>query len=119
MATTAGRRRGPRRATTEGEIPDPGLAPRAATEDEILDAALALLDQGGAAAVSVRGVAARVGVAPNAVYTYFPDKAAVIRALVDRLFGEIDHGVFADRAQPWRQRVESLAVELRARRGAP
>ena len=68
--------------------------------------------------MSIRGIAAKVGVAPNAVYTYFPDKAAVIRALVDRLFGEIDHGVFADRTQPWRQRVESLAVELRARLAA-
>jgi len=48
---------------------------------------------------------------------YFPGKAAVIGALVERLFSEVDHGVFADR-QPWRQRVESLAVELRARLAA-
>ena len=100
MATTGLNRRGPRRATTEGEI---------------LDAALALLDQGGATAVSVRGIAARVGVAPNAVYTYFPDKAAVVRALVERLLGEVDHDVFADRTQPWRLRVEALALELRQR----
>src|SRR4051812_34688962 len=100
MATTAPRRRGPRRATTEGEI---------------LDAALALLDQGGATAVSVRGIAARVGVAPNAVYTYFPDKAAVVKALVERLLSEVNHDVFADRTQPWRLRVEALALELRQR----
>ena len=100
MATTAPRRRGPRRATTE---------------DEILDAALALLDQGGATAVSVRGIAARVGVAPNAVYTYFPDKAAVVKALVERLLSEVNHDVFADRTQPWRLRVEALALELRQR----
>ncbi len=104
MAEPSKRRRpGPRRALTEGEI---------------LDATLQLLDEGGATGVSVRGIAAKVGVAPNAVYTYFPDKAAVIAALVERLFSEIDHGVFADRARPWRQRVESLAVELRARLAA-
>ena len=91
---------------------------RALTEDEILDATLQLLDEGGANGASVRGIAAKVGVAPNAVYTYFPDKAAVIRALVERLFSEVDHGVFADRAQPWRQRVEAVAVELRARLAA-
>jgi TetR/AcrR family tetracycline transcriptional repressor len=91
---------------------------RALTENEILDATLQLLDEGGASKASIRGIAAKVGVAPNAVYTYFPDKAAVITALVDRLFSEVDHGVFADRAQPWRQRVESLAVELRARLAA-
>ena len=93
------RRRGPRRALSE---------------DEILDAALSLLDDGGPDAASVRGIAARVGVAPNAVYTYFPDKAAVIKALVERLLGEVDHDVFADRTRPWRERVEALALDLRA-----
>jgi len=88
---------------------------RALTENEILDAALSLLDEGGPAAASVRGIAARVGVAPNAVYTYFPDKAAVVKALVERLLGEVNHDVFADRTQPWRQRVEALALELRQR----
>src|SRR3954452_3655349 len=97
------RRRGPRRALTE---------------DEILDAALGLLDHGGPDAASVRGIAARVGVAPNAVYTYFPDKAAVVKALVERLLGEVDHDVSADRERPWRERVEALALELRAKLGA-
>ncbi|MEV8509777.1 TetR/AcrR family transcriptional regulator C-terminal domain-containing protein [Actinoplanes sp. NPDC051475] len=84
------------------------------SQDDILDAALGLLDEGGQNAASIRAIAARVGVAPNAVYTYFPDKAAVVKALVERLLGRVDHGVFADRGQPWRQRLESLALELRA-----
>jgi AcrR family transcriptional regulator len=96
-------RRGPRRALSEAEI---------------LEAALSLLDEGGPGAASVRGIAAKVGVAPNAVYTYFPDKAAVFHALVDHLLGEVDHGVFADRDKPWRQRVESFALELRSRLAA-
>src|SRR5688572_7145582 len=93
------RRRGPRRALTE---------------DEILDAALSLLDHGGRDAASIRGIAAQVGVTPNAVYTYFPDKAAVVKALVERLLGEVDHDIFADRSRPWRERVEALALDLRA-----
>ena len=103
VAAEPERRRGPRRALTEGEI---------------LDAALDLLDNGGPDAASVRGIAARVGVAPNAVYTYFPGKAAVIKALVERLLGEVDHDVFADRERPWRERVEALALELRERLSA-
>jgi AcrR family transcriptional regulator len=87
---------------------------RALTENEILDAALTLLDDGGPNAASIRGIAAKVGVAPNAVYTYFPDKAAVVAALVERLLGEVDHDVFADRSRPWRERVEALALDLRA-----
>jgi TetR/AcrR family tetracycline transcriptional repressor len=91
---------------------------RASTEEQVLDAALALLDDGGVDAASVRGIAARVGVAPNAVYTYFADKAAVHKAIIERLLGEVDDGVFADREVPWPQRVESLALELRARLSA-
>jgi AcrR family transcriptional regulator len=99
-ASVVPRRPGPRRSLTEAAI---------------LDAALGLLDDGGPDAASIRGIAARVGVAPNAVYTYFPDKAAVVKALVERLLGEVDHDVFADRERPWRERVEGLALELRER----
>ena len=88
---------------------------RSLSEEDFLDAALALLDAGGVDAMSVRAVATRVGVAPNAVYTYFPDKAAVVRALVERVIGEVDSGVTGDRSRPWRERVEALALELRER----
>jgi TetR/AcrR family transcriptional regulator, tetracycline repressor protein len=91
---------------------------RALTENEILDAALDLLDDGGPGAASVRGIAARVGVAPNAVYTYFPDKAAVFAALTERLLGAVDHDVFADRERTWGERMEALALELRQRLSA-
>jgi AcrR family transcriptional regulator len=87
---------------------------RALSEDEILDAALGLLDSGGPDAASIRGIAAKVGVAPNAVYTYFPDKAAVIKALIERLLGELDHDIRATSGRPWRRRVEALALDLRA-----
>jgi TetR/AcrR family transcriptional regulator, tetracycline repressor protein len=102
-APAGGRRPGPRRSLTE---------------DDVLEAALGLLDAGGVPAVSVRGIAAKVGVAPNAVYTYFPDKAAVVKALVERLLGGVDHDVFADRERPWRERVEALALDLRAKLSA-
>ena len=58
------------------------------SDHTILDAAQNLLSSGGAATVTVRGIAAQMGVAPNAVYTYFPHKAAVLRALVERLLSE-------------------------------
>jgi AcrR family transcriptional regulator len=86
---------------------------RALTEDAILDAAIALLDEGGPAAASVRGIATRVGVAPNAVYTYFPDKAAVVRAIVERLLGEVAAAAPFDPAVPWREGVEALALAVR------
>jgi TetR/AcrR family transcriptional regulator, tetracycline repressor protein len=94
------RRRGPRRAVSE---------------EVILDAALDLLDEGGIGAASIRSIAARVGVAPNAVYTYFPNKAAVIQGVVERILGEVEHDAVVDVARPWRDRVESLALHLRER----
>ncbi|MFF5290467.1 TetR/AcrR family transcriptional regulator [Paractinoplanes globisporus] len=84
---------------------------RALTEREIVDAALALLDAGGAEAASIRRIAAAVGVAPNAVYTYFPDKAAVERALVERILEDVQAPAEGD----WRPAVEALAIGLRSR----
>ena len=86
---------------------------RALTESQILDAALDLLDEGGPAAASVRGIATRVGVVPNAVYTYFPDKAAVVKGLVERLLGEVRESAPVVPGRPWRESVEDLAVALR------
>jgi TetR/AcrR family tetracycline transcriptional repressor len=83
------------------------------SDQKILDAAQNLLSRGGVEAVTVRGIAAQVGVAPNAVYTYFRDKAAVLRALVERLLGEVDLNGLTDRTRPWRQRLQALAVEFR------
>lgn len=59
---------------------------------ELLDAANAILDQkADPAALTVRGVAAAVGVAPNAVYLHFADRDELLAAvMVDRFqdFGE-------------------------------
>lgn len=87
---------------------------RVLTETEILDAAEALLDEGGLDAVSVRGIANRLGVAPNAIYTYFPGKDALLEALVERLLADVDYRAFTEGGQPWRERAQALALELRA-----
>ncbi len=97
--TTAKRKPGPRRALSETEI---------------LDAALALLDAGGPDAASIRRIAAAVGVAPSAVYTYFPEKAAVGRALVERLLREVDRAV-RRAGGSWQDRIEAVALEMRSR----
>lgn len=86
---------------------------RALTEEQIVDAALALVNEGGTAAMSVRGIAARVGVAPNAVYTYFPDKAAVEKGVVERLLGEVRAAAPPRDGETWRDGIEALAVALR------
>lgn len=86
---------------------------RTLSEQAILDAALALLAELGAERVTIRGIAARVGIAPNAVYTYFPDKAAVMHGLAEQLLGRVNDNQVGDSSLPWRDRVHALARDLR------
>jgi AcrR family transcriptional regulator len=86
---------------------------RTLSEQTILDAALALLADRGAEHVTIRGIASRVGVAPNGVYTYFPDKAAVLQGLVEQLLGRVNHDRFTDPSLHWRDRVHALALDMR------
>lgn len=60
---------------------------------ELLAAANELLDRAGdPGAVTIRGVAAAVGVAPNAVYSHFADRDTLLVALVeDRFAAFADH----------------------------
>jgi TetR/AcrR family tetracycline transcriptional repressor len=88
---------------------------RMPTEAEIVTAALQLVDAGGPAAASIRRIAAAVEVAPTTVYRLFPDWAAVERAIIERLLGEIVGSAPADRDRPWQDGVEALALAFRNR----
>src|SRR4051812_15108708 len=99
MAQPSGSRPGPRRSLTEGDI---------------LAAAVGLLDRGGADALSMRAVAAAVGVAPNALYTYFRTKRSLLHAVTDELLGQVDRRLLLDPARPWRERLARYAVKVRA-----
>ena len=56
------------------------------TKDKLVEAAAALLDDGGESAVTVRAVAHRVGVSHNAPYKHFADRAALLAAVAERDF---------------------------------
>ncbi len=60
--------------------------------EEILDAALALADERGLAAVSMRAVADRVGVTPMALYPHVGSKAALLDGMVGRLLSRMPSG---------------------------
>ncbi|MFB9307951.1 TetR/AcrR family tetracycline transcriptional repressor [Agromyces hippuratus] len=88
---------------------------RSVSQVDIVDAAFEILEQKGFAAVSVRGVAAALGLTPTAIYTYFPSKNALLRAMVEELLSDLDLDAAADPAVAWRDRVHALAAALRAR----
>ena len=59
-------------------------AQRAAMRNRILDAAWALLKEHGPSGLSTRGIASVVGVSAMALYTYFPNRGAILQALAAR-----------------------------------
>ncbi len=82
--------------------------PKAERRAEILDAAIALADAEGLAALTMRAVAQRVGVTAMALYGYFPDKDSLLDAMADRVIGEVFPGPFPALAG-WRDRLLAAA----------
>lgn len=90
----------------------PGPA-RSLDLERVVDTAVALLDEGGSSALSVRAVAGRLGIQPNAIYTYVADRAALERAVVERVLSLADVGLLAGPARSWRRRLTDYASALR------
>ncbi|MEU6708449.1 TetR/AcrR family transcriptional regulator C-terminal domain-containing protein [Streptomyces wuyuanensis] len=78
----------------------------------IVDAALALCDEQGAEALTVRKLAARLGVDPSSLYRHVADKDELHLLLADRLFEEILE-TFAPTPGDWRRTLRDLAVGSR------
>lgn len=58
--------------------------------DEIVDAAIALIDEtGDPASLTLRGIARRAGITAPSIYPHFPDLAAVTAAVLVRSFEEL------------------------------
>lgn len=62
----------------------PGPKPRF-TQDDLVDAALAVMDAGGFDAVSLRAVARELGVTSMAIYTYVASRQELYGLVVDRI----------------------------------
>jgi TetR/AcrR family transcriptional regulator, tetracycline repressor protein len=88
---------------------------RSISQADIVDTAYELMEKKGFAAVSVRGVAAALGLTPAAIYTYFPSKNALLRAMVEQLLSTVDLDAASDSDIAWRDRVHALAAALLAR----
>ena len=76
---------------------------------EILDAALALADEKGLDAVSMRAVAERTGVTPMALYPHVGSKAALLDGMLGRLLADLRPAVAAAESADWRQRLRTIA----------
>jgi TetR/AcrR family transcriptional regulator, tetracycline repressor protein len=62
------------------------------SREAVLAAARRIADQDGADRLTMRRLAAELGVLPNSLYTYYPDKEALLDALIDDLLAGVDGG---------------------------
>jgi TetR/AcrR family transcriptional regulator, tetracycline repressor protein len=82
------------------------------SREEIINEALALLDEHGPGALSMRRVADRLGVAPNALYYRVRGKADLIDGLIDQVYAGLD--LDPDPAGDWAQQLATLSQAIRA-----
>jgi AcrR family transcriptional regulator len=80
-------------------------------KQEILNAAVAIADELGLEAVSMRSVADRVGVTPMALYPHVGSKGALLDAMVEYLGGELIPAMAA--GDSWRERLYGMAQAAR------
>ncbi|QIQ04637.1 GntR family transcriptional regulator [Streptomyces liangshanensis] len=76
------------------------------TQERIVEAAVEIADAEGLAALSMRGVAARLGVAAMSPYRYVDSKEDLVLLMADAAFGEAEYPDAADVPDDWRGRVE-------------
>ncbi|WP_217162925.1 TetR/AcrR family transcriptional regulator [Streptomyces sp. AC512_CC834] len=95
---------------TVWDRPEPPTQPVPLDRERIVEAAIALADEGGLAAVSVRKVAARLDAGPMRLYRYISTKEELFDLMVDVVQAEI-----RPEEQPgdWREASRTLARRTR------
>ncbi|MFC4609329.1 TetR/AcrR family transcriptional regulator C-terminal domain-containing protein [Streptomyces maoxianensis] len=89
----------PRKHSSPAPAPEQEL-----TLDRIVRTAFDIADAEGLSALSMRGVAARLGVAAMSPYRYVPSKDDLVLLMADAAFGEETYP--ADVPEGWRSRIE-------------
>jgi AcrR family transcriptional regulator len=93
--------------------PDAGDRPRRAlTRERVVAEALTVISTDGAAALSMRALATRLGVVPAALYRHVRSKEQLLDLVVDGVLAEIDRQ--PGHALTWADQVKVLAHRLRA-----
>jgi TetR/AcrR family transcriptional regulator, tetracycline repressor protein len=114
----AERGNGDRRAGAPGPIAGarrpgrPRSGERLLDRKTILDAGLRIVDREGIEALTMRRLAAALGVNPMSIYHHLPSKAAVVSGLVEQVFSQI-HATAPAAGTSWQDRVKEAARAYR------
>ena len=85
---------------------------RALTRERVVAEGLAVISAEGAQALSMRALAARLGVVPGALYRHVRNKEQLYDLILDAVLAEVD--CRADPGRPWTAQVGALAQRLRS-----
>ncbi len=79
------------------------------SRERVLQSAVAVADQGGIAALTIRSLAAELGVKPMSVYHHVANKDEILDGIVDIVFGEIELPTIGGEwhAEMWRRAVSA------------
>lgn len=81
--------------------------------DDVIERALSLLDRYGLADLSMRRLAAELGVQPSALYHHFADKQTLLAAVADEMLARGARPESRVAAAGWEQQVREICAELR------
>ncbi len=96
----------------QGATPSRKGPVRSVTVEQVVDAALALADEQGLGAVTMRAVAEQVGVSAMSVYTYVPGKPELLDLMVDASYARMERKPWG--RERWRRRLTNVADDNRA-----
>ncbi|GID28217.1 TetR/AcrR family transcriptional regulator [Paractinoplanes brasiliensis] len=83
------------------------------TRERVLEAAVALADRDGLAALTMRGLAAGLGVEAMSLYHHLPGKQALLDGVVECLLGEVTAAVAHEHAGDWRTQLRRQFLTAR------
>ncbi|MET8050769.1 MULTISPECIES: TetR/AcrR family transcriptional regulator [unclassified Streptosporangium] len=86
------------------------MAPEKLTRQAVIEQALKLADTDGLQAVTIRRLAAELGVTPTALYWHVKNKDELLSALADHLLAALVADV--DPNRPWSQRLRAMITAL-------
>ncbi|MFI0447267.1 TetR/AcrR family transcriptional regulator [Actinomadura sp. 6N118] len=89
----------------------PGAARPVLTRERIVRAAVELIERDGADALSMRGVAAELGVAVMSLYNHVPNKATLFEGVAEHVVAGID--LADDPDEPFTERARALVRAFR------
>jgi AcrR family transcriptional regulator len=84
---------------------------QALTRQRVVAEALTLIAQDGVPALTMRALAARLGVVPGALYRHVPGKERLQDLVLDGVLAEVDCDL--DPTLPWTEQITTLARRLR------